>query len=106
LKDVSICLIVGASIPLFRKNRGPLAAAASNIAKYSYGVYLCHTPVLWLVYRKLTIPGWQRPIWLAIGTGAVSVACYCAIEAPLIQIGTRLAIGISLKPRAPAPAAA
>ncbi len=103
LKDVSICLIVGASIPLFKRNRGPIAAAASQIAKYSYGIYLCHTPVLWLVYRKLTIPGWQRPIWTVIATGVVSVACYHAIEAPLIRIGTRLAIGMSVKPRAPAP---
>lgn len=106
MKDVSICLVVGASIPLFGRNRGPLAAAASHIAKYSYGIYLCHTPVLWLVYRKLTIPEWQRPIWLVIGTGAVSVACYYAIEAPLIQVSTRLASPMSLKPRAPAPAAA
>jgi len=106
LKDVSICVIVGASIPLFGRNRGPIAAAASHIAKYSYCIYLCHAPVLWLVYCKLTIPGWQRPVWLVIGTGVVSVACYYAIEAPLIQVGTRLAIGMSVKPRAPAEAAA
>jgi peptidoglycan/LPS O-acetylase OafA/YrhL len=90
-KDVLICLVVGALIPLFRRSDGTIAAVASQIAKYSYGIYLCHTPVLWLLYRKLAISGWQLAIWLPIATGVVSVACYYVIERPLIQIGTRLA---------------
>jgi peptidoglycan/LPS O-acetylase OafA/YrhL len=90
-KDVMICVIVGILIPFFRANSGPIAAAAAQVAKYSYGIYLCHTPVLWLLYRKLSIPGWQRPIWLLIGTGAAAVACYRWIERPMIELGTRLA---------------
>jgi peptidoglycan/LPS O-acetylase OafA/YrhL len=105
LKNVLTCLLVAGSIPLFNRNRGVIATAASQIAKYSYGIYLCHTPVLWLLYRKLTIPDWQRAIWLVIATGAVSMACYHAIEHPLIQIGTRLANKVSVKPRAPVAAA-
>jgi peptidoglycan/LPS O-acetylase OafA/YrhL len=97
LKDVLICLIVGALIPLFQQNSGAITTVASHIAKYSYGIYLCHTPLLWLLYRKLTIPDWQRPIWLVIATGIVSWACYHAIEHPLIQIGTRLANRVSMK---------
>jgi peptidoglycan/LPS O-acetylase OafA/YrhL len=102
LKDVLICLIVGVLIPLFQQNCGAIATIASHIAKYSYGIYLCHTPVLWLLYRKLTIPDWQRPVWLLIVTGIVSLACYHAIEHPLIEIGTRLANRVSAKPRASA----
>ena len=99
-KDVLICLVAGALIPLFHRNYGAIAAAASHIAKYSYGIYLCHTPVLWLLYRKLTIPDWQRAVWLVIATGGAAVACYHAIEHPLIQVGTRLANRISAKPMA------
>jgi peptidoglycan/LPS O-acetylase OafA/YrhL len=95
LKDVLICLIVGALIPLFQQNRGAITTVASHTAKYSYGIYLCHTPVLWLIYRKLEIPDWQRPIWLLIATGIVSWGCYHAIEDPLIRIGTRLANRVS-----------
>lgn len=90
-KDDLTCLIIGALIPLFQKAAGPITTVASHVAKYSYGIYLCHTPIMWLLYRQLTIPDWQRPIWLVIATGLVSMACYHAIEHPLIQIGTRLA---------------
>jgi peptidoglycan/LPS O-acetylase OafA/YrhL len=91
IKDVLVCLSVGALIPLFRKNRGIVATVASNIAKYSYGIYLCHTPILWLVYRKLTIPNWERLILVALAMVTVPVVCYRLIEHPLIRIGTRLA---------------
>ena len=90
-KDDLICLTIGALIPLFQKTAGPITAIASHLAKYSYGIYLCHVPIMWLLYRELTIPDWQRLIWLVIATGLVSMACYHAIEHPLIQIGTRLA---------------
>ena len=99
VKDVSICLVVGALIPLFHRSSGAITTIASHIAKYSYGIYLCHTPVMWLIYRKLTIPDWQRAIWLVGLTGIVSVACYHAIEDPLIQIGVRLSNRMPGKPR-------
>jgi len=102
LNDILICLTIGGLIPLFHRNGGAITTVASHIAKYSYGIYLWHTPVMWLVYRKLTIPGWQRPIWLVIATGVASVACYHVIEHPLIQIGTRLANRVSFRQAAPA----
>jgi len=95
IKDVLFCLCVGASIPLFHRNSGTIATAASQIAKYSYGIYLCHTPVLWLLYRKLTISAWERAIWLPIATGIIAVACYHLIERPFILLGTRLADRVS-----------
>ncbi len=105
-KNVLTCLFVGVLIPLFRRRSGAVSAVASRIAKYSYGIYLCHTPVLWLLYQKLTIPAWQQAIWLIVGTGGASVACYYAIEHPLIQLGTRLSNRIYAKPRAVAAVAA
>jgi peptidoglycan/LPS O-acetylase OafA/YrhL len=68
-----------------------VSQAAAVIAKYSYGIYLCHTPALWLAYRKLALPDWQRGVVALLLTAAASVACYHAIEEPLIRVGTRLA---------------
>jgi peptidoglycan/LPS O-acetylase OafA/YrhL len=98
-KDVMICAIVGGMIPLFRTNRGVISAVAARIAKYSYGIYLCHTPILWLFYRKLALPAWQRPIWVAAAIAAVSVACYYAIERPMIELGTRIANRVPVRNR-------
>jgi peptidoglycan/LPS O-acetylase OafA/YrhL len=105
LNDALICLIVAGLIPLFKENSGAIASAASQIAKYSDGIYLCHTPVLWFLYHKMTIPDWQRSIWLVIATSATSMACYHLIEQPLIRVGTRLARRVSIKPKALAVAA-
>jgi peptidoglycan/LPS O-acetylase OafA/YrhL len=99
LADDLSCLIIGGLIPLFRKNAGPITAVAAHVAKYSYGIYLCHMPIIWLLYRKLAIPDWQRPMWLVIATGLVAIACYHAIEQPLIEIGSRLANRVSTKPQ-------
>jgi peptidoglycan/LPS O-acetylase OafA/YrhL len=98
-REILICLIIGVLIPLFRANRGSISVEAAYIAKYSYGIYLCHTPVLWLVYRKLDMPDWQRPIWVVLATAAASVACYHAIERPLIDFGTRLANRVEARPK-------
>jgi peptidoglycan/LPS O-acetylase OafA/YrhL len=96
--DLFFCMLAGLAIPLFRASRGAIPTVASYIAKYSYGIYLCHTPILWLIYRKLTIPAWQRPIWLVLATASVSASCYFAIEQPLIRIGGRVANGVFVKP--------
>lgn len=105
LKDVVSCFTVGVLIPQFHAVNGAIAAAASRIARYSYGIYLCHTPVLWFS-RELALSGWQRDIWLMLATGAVSVACYHAIERPMIAIGSRLADRTLTQPVAPVRAAA
>ena len=104
-KDVLTCMAVALLIPLFQRRSGPIATAASHLARHSYGVYLCHMPIMWLLYRKLAIPAWQRGIWLVIATGFVSVACYFAIEEPLIRTGTRLANRMFVKQRVSAAAA-
>ena len=90
-KDILASLAIGCLIPWFQENRGVSGAISAQLAKYSYGIYLCHLPVLWLAYRKLAIPGWQRPIWLASLMVAAPLLCYHLVEHPLIQVGTRLA---------------
>ena len=90
-KDFAACLAVGLMIPLFRRCSGLFAAGAAQIAKYSYGIYLCHMPLLWLFYRKLDLSGWERAACLAATMVLVPVAAYYAIERPLIQMGVRFA---------------
>jgi peptidoglycan/LPS O-acetylase OafA/YrhL len=104
-KNVLLSLAVGLCIPLFRSNGGITAAVASHVARYSYGIYLTHTPVLWLVYRVLRIPGWERPALLIVLTGTASMACYHIIERPLIEMGTRLASRLPQTRRGLVPAA-
>ena len=92
------CLVVGVSIPLFRANAGWLAKSAAFVAKYSYGIYLAHTPALWLFYRRLELSEWQRAVGALVFTILVSVLCFHAVEDPLIKTAKHL-----LK-RDPAPA--
>ena len=99
-REAPICLLVGLGIPVFRRSQGTLAAIAAQVAKYSYGIYLCHAPVLWLVYRRLSAPDWERTLLAVAGTAVASWACYHAIEHPLIQLGTRCANGPAVQPKA------
>jgi peptidoglycan/LPS O-acetylase OafA/YrhL len=99
-KDALFCLFIVPLIPLFRKNRnGFISAAASKIATYSYGIYLCHTPVLWLLYQKLPLPNWARLILLAVLMVTIPVLCYRWIEQPLIRMGIWLSSRATVRPK-------
>ena len=106
LKNILLCLVVAALIPLFKRNHGRIAAGAFHIAKYSYGIYLCHTPILWLLYRKLSMSNWQRAIWFILAMGVLPWACFHLIEHPMIRLGTHLANRRPVKPRLVTAAAA
>lgn len=95
----STCMFVGLSLPMFHQNTGAIATAAARIAKYSYGIYLCHLPLMWLFDCKLTLPDLQRPVFVVIATGIASGACFHAIEHPLIRVGTRIAAWKPAKPK-------
>jgi peptidoglycan/LPS O-acetylase OafA/YrhL len=90
-KDMFFCLMVGLAIPMFRDVQGLLVEPAAQVAKYSYGIYLTHTPIIWLFYRQLEMPDWLRLIGVVIAVGAASMLCYHIIENPLIKVGARLA---------------
>jgi peptidoglycan/LPS O-acetylase OafA/YrhL len=90
-KDSLLCAVVGLMIPWFRSNRGASSKIAAWIARYSYGIYLAHTPLLWLIYRHSMLRGWRVAALFVVATISVSVAAYYVIEAPLIRLGTRIA---------------
>ncbi len=102
-----ICL--GLVIPLFREIRGAkVTLAAKLVARYSYGIYLSHFPIMiyvmgdsswperWfkIIPRMPHIAHYARPINIVLVTGltaGVSVLLYHGIEKPGIQLGRRMA---------------
>lgn len=85
-------LFVGLMIPLFRTMpSGLLVSSAARVAKYSYGIYLWHTPLLWLFYEHLNVPVWERLTGFVLGVCLLPVLSYHVVEEPLIQFGKRLA---------------
>jgi peptidoglycan/LPS O-acetylase OafA/YrhL len=87
-----VCLLLGAAIPLFRPvaNRA-VVFLAHSVAKYSYGIYLAHEPLLWLVFRHLHAPKlvkWAVFLPLLV---LVPMAAFHLIENPCIKLGTRFA---------------
>jgi peptidoglycan/LPS O-acetylase OafA/YrhL len=84
------CLALGTIIPWFQEMRlGYLNKITHQIAKYSYGVYLSHAP---LMYFAFGLP-WPRPAqWLFLFAAATvtPILMYHLIEHPLIQVGSRV----------------
>ena len=69
--------------------------ASHNIAKYSYGVYLAHIPIMWLAFRKFSAYPWPLQGALFLGLlVVVPVLLYHLIEQPLIDAGGRVAKGL------------
>jgi peptidoglycan/LPS O-acetylase OafA/YrhL len=88
------CTILGCSLWMFASIRSSFAKqACSLIARYSYGIYLWHWPLLWLCFRRLPAleVGWSALLF-AVSLSATSVASYHLIENPLIQIGRRFTL--------------
>jgi peptidoglycan/LPS O-acetylase OafA/YrhL len=87
------CLIVGSTLPFFRDaGESRFAGVANTICTYSYGIYVLHLPVMWLVF------GWLRwlpvvvqvPLFLTL----LALVCYVAyrlIEKPGTDLGRWIA---------------
>lgn len=95
---------LGLSIPFFREiTLRPLARAAHEIAKYSYGLYLSHVAMIFFIF------GLHQPLvvrWVIFSVCAVCipVAIYHFLEKPMIDFGQRLTTRI-FRPRETTPAA-
>lgn len=87
------CTVLGCLLPQFRDLQVPWLRQASHlIAKYSYGIYLSHCPLLWLVFRKL--PHWHPAVLWTIFAAllvVVPVALFHLLEDPMIRYGRNLA---------------
>ena len=91
--DYILCMFLGLVIPnVADLSKSWLTRASQAVAKYSYGIYLCHSPVIWFAFVKLAwLPLALR--WAALVTMMVlvPVAAYRLLENPLIETGRRLA---------------
>lgn len=87
------CLIVGCTLPLFRDARLTwVAPVTKTICTYSFGIYLLHLPVMWLVFGHWhTLPvAAQLPLFVVL-LSATAYAAYWLIEKPGTDLGKRLA---------------
>lgn len=97
-----LCLFLGLTINAFHDSTNkPLNAVAEKVALYSYGMYLIHVPVLYLVFMVIGIKNLVfGPLLFLVLTMVASFITYHFIESPFIDIGRRLS---SSPVRTPAP---
>jgi peptidoglycan/LPS O-acetylase OafA/YrhL len=80
-------------LPGFRQVRLKIVRIpAKLIARYSYGVYLSHVPILWFAFRVCHF----RSMTVAVGITAMLIAIippalYHLVEEPMMSIGARIA---------------
>jgi peptidoglycan/LPS O-acetylase OafA/YrhL len=86
-----VCLAVGLAIPWLREMSAPrLNRASKSIAKYSYGIYLFHPPLMGLAFRTLDAlhPFWQWSLFLSLLVLFTGLG-YHLVELPMIRLGAR-----------------
>ena len=87
LADGSIALAIGLVVGRLSILPGFVAHASATIAKYSYGIYLAHLPIMWFCFSGGH--GIRRWVLFACLSVLVPVALYHAIERPFIRLGAR-----------------
>jgi peptidoglycan/LPS O-acetylase OafA/YrhL len=91
--DYLLCMFLGIVIPnVLDLQQSWITKTAHEIARYSYGIYLSHVPILWFCFIKLSslpiLVRWSAFVVLMI---VVPFAVYTWIEEPCIRIGRRVA---------------
>jgi peptidoglycan/LPS O-acetylase OafA/YrhL len=86
------CLLLGLAINAFRDSANvPLNVVAEKIALYSYGMYLIHVPILYLVFMVFGVKNlFFGPLLFVVFTMVASFITYHLIESPLIDVGRKL----------------
>ncbi len=87
------CTVLGALLPYISELRNSAAKVVwHNIAKYSYGIYLFHGPLLWFWFRYTSnLPLAVSWMLFCASLALTSVLGYHAIEKPFIDLGRRTA---------------
>ena len=90
--DFVMCMFLGGLIPNFRDLRPSwLTTTCHVIAKYSYGIYLFHLPIIWLAFfRLIALPLSLRWALFIILMCTIPLVAYHCLEAPMISFGRRL----------------
>jgi len=84
-----VCIFAGLLIGRSRAPQTPaIRRLSAIIAKYSYGIYLSHVPLLWLCFRnKQGIPQFAA---FTVGAVVLPFLAFHLVEAPLIRLGAAL----------------
>jgi peptidoglycan/LPS O-acetylase OafA/YrhL len=87
--DFLLCGAVGMLAPNIKDMRESFVSDASQlVARYSYGIYLVHVPVIWLAFVRLnrssTVTQWLAFTALMV---ALPLLTYHFIEAPMVHAG-------------------
>jgi peptidoglycan/LPS O-acetylase OafA/YrhL len=87
-----LCAVLGLGINLFRDSMSPVVNRLANkLALYSYGLYLLHMPVLYLVFRVWHTDSVILACALYFSLSLLlSIVAYHLLENPLIDVGRRL----------------
>ncbi len=81
-----------------RMGDGWLKPISHTVAKYSYGIYLFHTPCIWLAFGKLKFLGPAGSMLaMVVLVAASATLAYHAVEAPMIRLGKILASTLELE---------
>jgi len=96
------CLMLGLIIPRCRELQPVwLHAFGRQIARYSYGIYLVHVPMLNLAFHHSGLPASLQWLLFFGGVAGLSYAAYHAIEKPGIDFGKSLADRLAIYRMAP-----
>lgn len=90
------CLVLGTLIAYSGEIRAPaIKQMAATVAKYSYGIYLVHAPMIDLSFSYLrNWPAYLQWGVFVAGTSLASYAVFHFVEDPGIRFGKRLATAI------------
>lgn len=104
----AMCLATGLLVPCFHDIRQThVARAAHLLARYSYGIYLSHIILMWVVFVQLPpMSPWLQGVALLALLVVVPVACYHLVEEPFLRFGALLAERLARRPAAVTPSAA
>ena len=93
VNDWVFCAAVGLTVPYFLEIRSRwLKWISKQIARYSYGIYVSHVPILWLCFVRLRVGSVVMSTALTVFlTALVSVLAYHCLEDPAIRVGKRVA---------------
>jgi len=97
----AVGILFSITLPSFREITDPACRRAAHIvAKYSYGIYVAHVPILWFAFQKLAgHPAYLQIVVFATLITAVPAVLYHSIEDPFIRIGSRLSERIGQRAR-------
>ena len=86
------CLLLGFTIYCVHDSVNTVWNRVTNItAKYSYGIYLCHVPIMWIVFRVWNVSNDLLATMLSLAlTLAAAAVAYHLVENPMIQLARRL----------------